>query len=158
MELRFPSGYHHEQGSFGVIPSLYPLFVIGVKAFASAKERNFHLVMISNENVREILGSLTFSHPRDIFLSDFASLTGTSSSVLLKFVEEYKGNVIVHSSEDNVNEVLLSRFRYVIKDDVAPSIETDSDEALLQRKPELLSVVYSRLPHNIKRRILETWL
>lgn len=130
----------------------FPALVIGPESFAVAKDLGHYLLTINNKNIREVVSLLTLSHPRNVLLTDAAMLTGMAASVLLKFVEEYQGKLIVHMSVDVVSVVLLSRFRTVVKGGTVPVIDDETQVYL--RDPGLLAVRNSNLPSGVKVRVL----
>lgn len=129
-----------------------PVLVIGPEHFDKIQDF-YQLIIINNKNIRGVVETLFLSHPRRVLLADAAKLSGASASVLLKFVEEYRGQVAIHSSADVMDVVMLSRFKTVLKGGTDPKLDDDETVVLL-RNPELLAVKYACLAPSIKTRIL----
>lgn len=135
--------------------TLHPALYIGAGVFPEAKAQGFHLVSLDASDLKEFLGEIAIAQPRDLFLTDFSHLSHRDRSILLKFVEDYKGRVILFSSDDIFTEVLLSRFKFVKKAPVEVEFEEGDPDALVMREPRLYPAHMLNTP--ISRKVLRSW-
>lgn len=114
---------------------------------------SYHVITLENHTIRDMIDMLTMGFPKDITMTDYSMLSRKNRSILLKFIEEYKGNIIVHSSEDIFDPIILSRFNKVIKIPDEVEYEVDSVEYKVRRNRRL----YPTYMHGgaISRRILK---
>ena len=94
-----------------------PILLIGeecVLTFSKAWEGK--IIEIDKDNIKDIVeyySILTLSYP--LVLEDISNLNTTQVNYLLKLIEESKNPIILLASYDNINSILLSRIKTVIK-------------------------------------------
>lgn len=106
---------------------IYPALFIGKNTFHLFQSLGFHLLGLEGD-IKDRLDELLISEPRDIALYDYSNLKGNQKSIILKFIEDYKGRVAIYSSEDCFSEIVLSRFLLIKKDISEVQFEPDSIE------------------------------
>jgi len=134
---------------------LFPALLIGTKAFEQVAGLNFQTIILENRSLREHVSTLTMARPRDLVLTDYALLSGSARSILLKFVEEYRGRIVLFSSQDLFSEVILSRFKTIVKEVEPEYIEPESDEQKVFDLPVLFPIYMSK--GALSRKILKVW-
>lgn len=68
------------------------------------------------EDVREVVSEYTgVSSSKPVVISDLSNINYNSTFLLLKLVEEAKFPVILLSTQDNIDSIILSRIKTVIK-------------------------------------------
>lgn len=116
----------------------------------------FLSLFLTNTNVREVLGeTLVYVNTPSLLVGDYAKLTPLHRQVLLKFVEDYKGDVILYSSEDCFTDIMLSRISEMEKE-VAYEALLDSLEFKSEHYPNVYCL--SSKPFFLKRRLVDQWI
>lgn len=93
-----------------------PLLLVGEAYLVFRKKYNGKIIEVTKDNVKEIVeyySSVTLPYP--LVLEDISSLSATSVNYLLKLIEEAKYPIILLSSYDNMNNILLSRIKTFMK-------------------------------------------
>ena len=94
-----------------------PVLLIGeecVLTFSKAWEGK--IIEIDKDNIKDIVeyySMLTLSYP--LVIRDISTLNNVQVNYLLKLIEESKNPIILLASYDNINSILLSRIKTVIK-------------------------------------------
>lgn len=132
---------------------IFPIMYIGPGLFDKARLCGFSMVDLASPGIIEILSDLTITQAEGVFLSDLASRPKLGKTLLLKFLEEFKGKIVLYSSVDVVDKVLLSRFMTVEK--LIESDPSDKLIILLRKHPALLRVVLNK--SKFKRKVLDLW-
>ena len=94
-----------------------PILLIGeecVLTFSKAWEGK--IIEIDKDNIKDIVeyySMLTLSYP--LVIRDISTLNNVQVNYLLKLIEESKNPIILLASYDNINSILLSRIKTVIK-------------------------------------------
>lgn len=117
-----------------------PLLILGEAYYVFRKAWKDKIVSINSENVKEIVeyySSVKLDYP--LVLEDLALLSSKNLSHLLKLIEETKSPVILLASFDNINEILLSRIKTIIKFNKPCSCEFKTAEEGLAIIDESLS-------------------
>lgn len=111
-------------------------------------------VSVNNTNVGEVVSELmTYKTKHKVVIGDYASLSPNNRQVLLKFIEDYTEDAVMHTTEDCVTPILLSRFLVVKK---------VSDITLIDPPPvphvKFASYVMSlSLPFYLRKRLTDIW-
>ena len=93
-----------------------PLLLIGESYLIFKKSYEGKIIEIDKDNIKDIVeyySMLTLSYP--LVLEDISNLNTTQVNYLLKLIEESKNPIILLASYDNINSILLSRIKTVIK-------------------------------------------
>lgn len=132
---------------------MFPRVYIGRGSFSKAKVHGFPMVDLARPDITSVLSDLILTRAEGVLLSDLASRPKLGKTVLLKFMEEFQGKIVVYASSDVVDRVLMSRFMLSEK---AEDME-GQEEFLLQMKkmPLLHPVVVRHFP--MQRKILGVW-
>ena len=132
---------------------VFPILYIGPGLFEKARLCGFSMIDLASPDITEILSDLTITQAEGVFLSDLASRPKLGKTLLLKFLEDFRGSIVLYSSVDVVDKVLLSRFMTVEK--LIDSDPQDKLVLLLRKHPSLLRVVLKK--SRFKRKVLDLW-
>lgn len=120
-----------------------PGLIVGADLFGAVQSAGYNVIRLTAAETGDRLTQLRAVAPRKILLSDLAQVPQATKQIL-KFLEEYTGDAVVHASEDCLDAVAMSRFLWVRKRVDLP--EQDRREV----EPEKIVLRWSRLPRRIK--------
>ena len=93
-----------------------PLLLIGESYLIFKKSYEGKIIEIDKDNIKDIVeyySMLTLSYP--LVIRDISTLNNVQVNYLLKLLEESKNPIILLASYDNINSILLSRIKTIIK-------------------------------------------
>ncbi len=131
-----------------ISPSLF----IGQQTFKEISDLGYQMVDISQPNIEQFLQELIIASTKGVLLTDIAARPVLVKTVLLKFLEEYKGSIIIYSSKDVFTDTILSRFRFIKKRIL---FKEDEEYLLVKSKSFLIKSFLNK--SKVSHRVINIW-
>lgn len=124
--------------------------------YSEAKSFGFSIVDLSRSDIVQFLSELPYYHNSGVFLTDLSLKPYLAKSILLKFIEDYKGSIVAFSTYDIFDSTFLSRFIYINKIyEFISSQELDPYDFTLSN-PYMFKVASSN--HPLRYKIESIWM